>query len=117
MTPLPSYLHQRNRAPPDETGTQQCCRAEGFATRTQQVQHQVLAGRERVLEVEEGVAGVLDLPQRLEVPQQDVTEPLRVHTRDPPLLGLLVLQPAGPWWAGNKKNNLYCNEIGKTSIF
>lgn len=55
----------------------------------------MLAGRERILEVEDGVAAVLDLPQRLEVAQQDVTEPLRVHARDPPLLGLLVLQPAG----------------------
>lgn len=55
----------------------------------------MLAGRERVLQVEHGVAAVLDLPQRLEVAQQDVTEPLRVHARDPPLLGLLVLQPAG----------------------
>lgn len=70
---------------------------------TQQVEHKVLAGRERVLQVEHGVAAVLDLPQRLEVAQQDVTEPLRVHARDPPLLGLLVLQPAGPWWAQKEK--------------
>lgn len=76
----------------------------------------MLAGRERVLEVEHRVAAVLDLPQRLEVPQQDVTEPLRVHTRDPPLLGFLVLQPAGPWWSEKKQNNLYCKEIGKIAI-
>lgn len=86
-------------------------------TLTQQVEHQVLAGRERVLEVEDGVAAVLDLPQCLEVAQQDVAEPLRVHTRDPPLLGLLVLQPTGPWWAEKKKNILYCKEISKNSNF
>lgn len=84
---------------------------------TQQVEHQVLAGGQRVLQVEEGVAAVLDLPQRLEVSQQDVTEPLRVHARDPPLLGLLVLQPAGPWGAGKGKNHLYCKEMGKNSNF
>lgn len=86
-------------------------------TLTQQVEHQVLAGGERVLEVEDSVAAVLDLPQSLEVPQQDVTEPLCVHARDPPLLGLLVLQPAGPWWAQKRKMNLYCKEIGKNSNF
>lgn len=86
-------------------------------TLTQQVEHQVLAGGQRVLEVEDGVAAVLDLPQRLEVAQQDVTEPLRVHARDPPLLGLLVLQPAGPWWAEKEKESLYCTEIGKDSNF
>lgn len=76
----------------------------GFVALTQQVQHQVLAGGQRVLQVEEGVAAVLDLPQRLKVPQQDVTEPLRVHARDPPLLGLLVFQPTGPWRTGKEKN-------------
>lgn len=65
------------------------------AAPTQQVQHQVLRGREGVLEVEGRVAPILDLSQRLEIPQQDVPEPLCVHAWDPPLFGLLILQTTG----------------------
>jgi len=63
--------------------------------RTQQALHQLRVGRQRLGVAVDGEAAVLDLPQGLEVAQQHVTQPLGVDTRDLPLLGLLVFQPAG----------------------
>lgn len=58
---------------------------------TQQIDHEVRVGGEGVGQIEGRVAAALDLPQSLEVAQQNVPEPLRVHTGDPPLFGFLVL--------------------------
>lgn len=58
---------------------------------TQQVDHEVRAGGEGVGQIERRVAAALDLPQSLEVPQQNVPEPLRVHAGDPPLFGFFIL--------------------------
>lgn len=58
---------------------------------TEEVQDQVLRGGERVGQTEHGVAATLHFPQGLEVPEEDVAQPLGVHTRDPPLPGFLVL--------------------------
>ena len=41
------------------------------------------------------VATVLDLPESIKVPQQDVTKPLSVDAVYLPLLGLLILQSTG----------------------
>ena len=41
------------------------------------------------------VATVLDLPESIKVPQQDVTEPLSIDTGYLPLLGLLILHTTG----------------------
>lgn len=64
---------------------------------TQQAPDQALRGGEGVGQAEGRVAAALHLPQRLEVPEEDVAEPLGIHARDPPLPGLLVLQPARPF--------------------
>lgn len=55
----------------------------------------MLVGDEWFLQVEVGVSAVLDLPESLKVPQEDVTEPLGVDAGDPPLLGLLIFQTTG----------------------
>lgn len=39
---------------------------------------------------------MLNVPESVKVPQQDVAEPLGVDAGDLPLLGLLVLEPHGP---------------------
>ena len=64
--------------------------------RTEEVVGQVLVGHQWFLQVVVGVSNVLDLAEGLKVAQQDVAEPLGVHTGDPPLLGLLILQTTGP---------------------
>lgn len=43
---------------------------------------------------------MLNLPERVEVPEQDVAEPLGIDAGDLPLLGLLVLEPHGPGETG-----------------
>lgn len=47
-------------------------------------------------QIELRISTVLDLPQSFKVPQKYVTQPLGVHTWDPPLLCLLVFQPTRP---------------------
>lgn len=47
-------------------------------------------------QIELRISTVLDLPQSFKVPQKYVTQPLGVHTWDPPLLCLLVFQPTWP---------------------
>lgn len=44
-----------------------------------------------LLQIERRVAAVVHLPQRLEVPQEDVAKPLGIHTGYPPLLGFFIL--------------------------
>lgn len=43
----------------------------------------------------DGVSAVLDLSQCFKVAQQYITQPLGIHTRDLPLLGLLIFKPTG----------------------
>lgn len=54
--------------------------------------HQQLVGHQWFSVVVVRVPTVLDLPESVKVPQQDVTEPLGIDTGDLPLLGLLKLQ-------------------------
>lgn len=56
--------------------------AEHQSPLTQETENQLRGGGERVGQVEGSVATVLDLPQRLEVPEKDVAEPLGVHAGD-----------------------------------
>lgn len=72
------------------------CVCVGVASLTQEVLDEVCVGCERFCQVKLSVSAVLDLSQSVQVPQQDVAQPLGVYTRDPPLLRLLVLQPAWP---------------------
>ena len=65
----------------------------------------MLVGDEWFLQVEVGVSAVLDLPESLKVPQEDVTEPLGIDAGDPPLLGLLILQTTGPEETGRERVN------------
>lgn len=67
-----------------------------WAVPTQQIVDQLGVGRQRFRVREDRVSAVLNLSQRVKVPQQDVTQPLRVDAGDLPLLGLLVLQPHRP---------------------
>lgn len=67
-----------------------------WAVPTQQIVDQLGVGRQRFRVREDRVSAVLNLSQRVKVPQQDVTQPLGVDAGDLPLLGLLVLQPHRP---------------------
>ena len=62
---------------------------------TQQVLDQLCVGHQGLGVCVHAVSAVLDLPQGFKVAKQDVTQPLRVHTRDLPLLSLLIFQPTG----------------------
>lgn len=73
------------------------------ALRTQQVVDQLWVGCQRFRVCEDRVSAVLNVPESVKVPQQDVAEPLGVNAGDLPLLGLLILEPHGP---GEKKTTL-----------
>lgn len=54
-----------------------------------------------------GVSAVLNLSQGFKVAQQHVAEPLGIHTRDLPLLGLFVFKPDGSKKRDDARPNPY----------
>lgn len=71
---------------------------------TQQVLDQLWVGHQWFRVSIDTVSAVLDLSQCFKVAQQYITQPLSIHTWDLPLLGLLILEPAGSRWKAARQH-------------